>query len=244
MKKNDNGNFSMDLTYISKGNSKTETFSFDLPAGDTCPCETFTCGNKCYAKGYMRLYPRARKKYERNYVFAESDGFVAYMIKNIPQDAKFRIHVSGDFYSTAYIVKWIQIVSTRQDVTFYAYTRSWRSEDLWWDIRRLQYYPNTNINLSCDVETGCPLFEDYRWAYLTHDDTIPSWLRKKDLVFRSKHSGHKRRIKNAIAKGNVPPPIIHNIIGIRVCPLERGVDIDISCASCMICIDKPKVLIW
>ena len=35
-----------------------------------------------------------------------------------------RIHDSGDFYSVAYLLKWVQIANENKSVIFYAYTKS------------------------------------------------------------------------------------------------------------------------
>lgn len=233
-----------DLRYISEGNSKTECFSFDLPARDTCPGKTDECSKDCYAARLMRIYKEVDAKYARNFEFSKSAKFVPYMIANIPANCQFRIHVSGDFYSVAYIRKWEKIVSARKDVTFYAYTRSWSKPRLWHRIQWLHLMDQININLSVDDETGKPNVIDaerYRWCYLTKTDNVPDWIRENDIVFRSNHLGQKRRRKNAKAKGIAPPPLVKRLGG-QVCPLEQGRDTPkFSCAKCRLCVDKPQV---
>ena len=237
-----------DLTYISAGNKKTECFSFDLPARRSCPGKTKGCSRDCYAASMMLVYPAVAVKYKRNRRFANSPKFVDYMIEHIPKDCQFRIHVSGDFFSVEYIQKWIQIVASRQDVTFYAYTRSWRIPDLLAQIILLHdRFANININLSVDDETGAPpsyMMEQMRWCYLTKTDNVPSWIRFDDIIFRSNHNGQKTRRKNDIKKGidpDIRAPLIKRLGG-QVCPLEQGRDIsNFSCAKCRLCVDKPKV---
>ena len=234
----------VNLNHISAGNSKTECFSLDIPARDTCPGKTVECARDCYAYKLMRVYPNVGKKYTRNLELTKSPKFVGYMVDNIPRDCQFRIHVSGDFYSAAYVRKWVKICTERPDVTFYAYTRSWRANMLH-VIEQLHALDNVNVNLSVDDETGSPLeysglTKNYRWCYLTKTDNVPSWIRLKDIVFRSNHVGHKKRRKNAIAKGKTPPPLVKRLMGI-VCPLEQGQDIPkFSCAKCRLCVDKPN----
>jgi hypothetical protein len=231
-----------DLTYISKGNSKTECFSFDLPAIETCPGRTEECARDCYAANLMRIYKAVDAKYRRNLEFTSDDEFVAYMIATIPADCQFRIHVSGDFFSPEYVAKWREIATSRPDVTFYAYTRSWRIPRIWIWVTQLSELANVNVNLSVDDETGAPdcIYADvHRWCYLTKTDNVPSWIRSRDIVFRSNHSGHKRRRKNAKAKGKPMPPLVKRLGG-QVCPLEQGQDIpNFSCAKCRLCVDKP-----
>ena len=146
----------IDLTYISKGNSKTECFSFDLPAKITCPGMTSECGKDCYAAKLMRVYKGVATKYARNLEFANSPKFVSYMVKEIPVDCQFRIHVSGDFKDAEYVRQWLRICYSRPDVIFYVYTRSWRISKIWKAIRSLHKLPNVNVNLSVDNETGKP----------------------------------------------------------------------------------------
>lgn len=235
-----------DLTYISEGNSKTECYSFDLPAKVTCPGMTEECGSKCYAFNLMRAYPAVGAKYERNLAFAETDGFVPHMIRCIPDVCEFRIHVSGDFHSIDYIKKWIAIASERPDVTFYAYTRSWRIPALWAMLEMLAALPNVNINLSVDDETGSPgvEFDAYRWCYLTHNDAVPQWIRRGDIIFRSGHIGQKKRRKNDAKKGinpDIRSPLVHKLGEGTVCPFERGKDMpaSFSCKRCHLCVEKP-----
>jgi hypothetical protein len=242
-----------DLTYISRGNDKTDCFSFDLPAKLTCPGMTKTCGDKCYAAQLMRIYSNVDAKYARNLEFANSAEFIAHMIREIPRRCEFRIHVSGDFKDAAYVLDWIAIASKRTDVVFYAYTRSWSIPKIWVAVRALAELPNVNINLSCDNESGEPDCIDassYRWAYLTHAkeyQDAPEWLRRSDIVFRSCYSGHKKRRKNAEKKGldpNVVAPMVSRIGDAPVCPFERGKELkSFSCSRCQICIQKPKVAI-
>lgn len=242
----------VDTTYISEGNDKTNCYSFDLPPKATCPGKTVFCASRCYAVRLSKLYPAAGDKYERNLEFTNSDAFVSYMIHNIPRNCEFRIHVSGDFHCTDYVKKWGMIVSARKDVTFYTYTRSWRVGDIWKYLRLLSMFPNVNINLSLDIETGMPTFngaESYRWCYLSNDDTAPSWLRRNDIIFRTNHNlrkgNHQWLRQKAINDGKDPnqvAPLLHRIGNGVVCPFERGKSMPafFSCSQCRLCIKKPQ----
>ena len=237
------------LKHISKGNSKTQCYSFDLPARITCPGRTEECSKDCYAVNLIRIYKVVDAKYARNLKLTSSPKFVSYMVKEIPINCQFRIHVSGDFKNAKYIHNWIKICKARPDVMFYAYTRSWRKAPLWKAILALHDLPNININLSVDDETGEPKRSGanlLRWCYLTKTDNVPSWIRDDDIVFRSNHLGQKRRRKNAVKKGLNPnkiAPLVKKLGG-KVCPLEQGQDIpNFSCAKCRLCVDKPKVFV-
>lgn len=230
--------------YLSPGNTKTgDAASFDLPALSTCPGKTEFCATRCYADNLQKAFPGVGTKYKRNWVFARSDDFIPYMIRHLPHRGTIRIHVSGDFFDVTYIKKWIQIATNRGDCEFYCYTRSWRDRQLWKAIRQLAELSNVTVNLSCDSETGKPKVVDadqFKWCHLTADDSAPKWLRKTDLVFRhnSAGGGHQKRRKNAEAKGldpNEVAPLVHRIGVTPVCPMERGIKVDLSCSRCRIC---------
>ena len=237
-----------DLHHISEGNTKTECFSFDLPAVDTCPGSTEFCRKDCYAVNLMR-YKGVRNKYSRNHEIVFHPSFVSYMIETIPQDCDFRVHVSGDFFHKDYIAKWIEIATSRPDVRFYAYTRSWRIFDLNASLWALSCVPNFTLNLSVDNETGKPCMtwqQSLRWCYMTKFDEAPEWLRSNDIVFRAMHharpGGHQWKRKKAIEKGFDPDevaPILKRLVG-RVCPMEQGRKMPdgFSCKICSLCVDK------
>lgn len=208
---------------LSKPNNKTEIYSFNLPARSTCPGKTKLCSDNCYAFRYENQYPNARKLYLRNKQLSLKDSFVSLMVKTIPKDIKkFRIHVSGDFYSTEYIQKWIKIVRARTDIQFYAYTRSWRDPKLRKYLTVLGRLKNFTLNLSYDVESGIPTNKNFRWAFMSVNDEEPTKIRPTDIVFRVKRK-----------------TIIHKIKNCRVCPLERGIKLNnFSCNKCDICINK------
>lgn len=213
---------------------------------------TESCGGKCYAFALARVYKGVNAKQQRNLELANSDEFVRTMIRDIPRRCEFRIHVSGDFYSEEYIAKWREIIHARPDVTFYTYTRSWQIGPLWPMLLHLHTnHENFNLNLSVDEDTGAPRVfgaGTLRWAYLSHDDTAPEWLRKGDIVFRSNHSGkkgnHKWQRKKAVRLGQDPDelwPLVHKIGEATVCPMERGKELpkSFSCAKCQLCVAKP-----
>jgi hypothetical protein len=206
----------------------------------------------------MRIYPQLQKRYQDNYNITFHPSFVRYMVDNIPPNCQFRIHVSGDFFHADYVRKWIEICRARPDVTFYAYTRSWRIPAIWDKIQELHALPNVNVNLSVDNETGPPnqrVYKNFhaasqmRWCYLTKTDSVPEWINEDDIVFRSNHNGqpgnHKWKRKKAIKQGldpNEVAPLVKRLGG-QVCPLEQGQDVpNFSCAKCRLCVDKPKVV--
>lgn len=150
----------MSNIYISKGNkklapsTKVRYMIFNLPAMVTCPFATESCKKACYAKKAERCYPSVLPARERNLKSAESETFVADMIKAVdgmmksPSYSKakhviFRIHESGDFYSPEYVKKWERIIDHFKHVKklrFVAYTKSiafFRENNYWRDMENV-----------------------------------------------------------------------------------------------------------
>lgn len=230
---------------LSPGNIKTgDTASFDIPPITTCPGATELCKRLCYAVS-LHYKPVVANKYAHNYSFSLDANFAPYMIRRIPCNATFRIHVSGDFYSAEYVRKWIEIATRRKDVVFYCYTRSWRITDIWRQILKFGRLPNVAVNVSCDKETGKPKRSciPFRWCYMSTDDTAPKWLRRQDLIFRTNHSArvgnHQWKRQHAIDNGqdpNLVAPLLHRMGQTPICPFERGQKlVDFSCSQCRIC---------
>ena len=102
--------------------------SFGLPAGLSCPYAG-ECKKICYAKHGNYLYKEPVNKRANNYAVACSPKFVELMNAELKtwsyvKKLLIRIHDSGDFFSPAYLDKWIEIARANPSVTFYAYTKS------------------------------------------------------------------------------------------------------------------------
>jgi hypothetical protein len=91
---------------------------------------------RCYAASAEMRWPAVRKQRWRNFdllrqfkgdVGGMADlilrSFDYYESKN-PPIKLFRIHESGDFFSQEYFDAWLQVVKTRSNILFYAYTKS------------------------------------------------------------------------------------------------------------------------
>ena len=110
--------------------SKKRTFNFGIPAYQsttgikTCP-NAAACINGCYAKAGAYLFSNVAQAFERRLTIAQSDDFVALMIKEIDinRAERIRIHDSGDFFNEEYLYKWLTIMTLRPNVEFYAYTK-------------------------------------------------------------------------------------------------------------------------
>lgn len=100
---------------------------FNLPPEITCPGQTELCKAICYAKKANRLYTNARNNRIHNLECSRSIGFINAILEEIDAESLVlvRIHESGDFYSQAYLNKWIRIAQLRPAVRFLAYTKSY-----------------------------------------------------------------------------------------------------------------------
>lgn len=91
----------------------------------TCPFAG-DCVKFCYAKKGAYIWSNVKPAYERRYELTRSDKFVAKMNAEITikEPDYVRIHDSGDFYSPAYLQKWLTVAIHNPQVRFYAYTNS------------------------------------------------------------------------------------------------------------------------
>ena len=127
--------------YISRKNKKlqpngyTDFIIWNLPAIFTCPFRTLHCVLACYATKAEKAYKQVLPARVRNYLISRRADFVDVMtdaILKIASNSKkkyivVRIHESGDFYSRAYVEKWLQIMkncSGDKRIRFIAYTKS------------------------------------------------------------------------------------------------------------------------
>ena len=163
----------MQLYGISFGieNSKLgQVMSFSLPSGLTCPGASLWCKKHCYAKRYGRLRPNYRSAYARNLEIAsKSEEFTETMIGVLPRILPcFRIHVSGDYYSKAYIQCWKQICEAFPQTQFWCYTRSWMAPELSESLADLRGFSNMHLIASTDPSTSLPP-RGWRVAFLDSD---------------------------------------------------------------------------
>jgi len=111
--------------------NKMRVMNFSLPAYKTITGKTVCpfakdCIKYCYAQKGNYRYPSVIKGLNNRYELSKTDEFVPKMNATIilERPTHVRIHDSGDFYSIAYLNKWIDIATQNNDVIFYAYTKS------------------------------------------------------------------------------------------------------------------------
>jgi len=111
--------------------NKMRVMNFSLPAYKTITGKTVCpfakdCVKYCYAQKGNYRYPSVIKGLNNRYELSKTAEFVPKMNATIilERPTHVRIHDSGDFYSIAYLNKWVQIANDNKEVIFYAYTKS------------------------------------------------------------------------------------------------------------------------
>ena len=104
-------------------------FNFGIPAYKsasgklTCPMAD-ECVKFCYAKKGAYIWSNVQPAFENRYKLSKTNYFIGAMNDEIKRKKPdyVRVHDSGDYYSKAYLQKWIQIAIHNPDVKFYSYT--------------------------------------------------------------------------------------------------------------------------
>jgi hypothetical protein len=104
-------------------------FNFGIPAYKsasgklTCPMAD-SCVKFCYAKKGAYIWSNVKPAFEKRYQLSKTDIFVDAMNAEIRKKKPdyVRVHDSGDYYSRAYLKKWIDIANSNPNVRFYSYT--------------------------------------------------------------------------------------------------------------------------
>jgi len=111
--------------------NKMRVMNFSLPAYKTITGKTVCpfakdCIKYCYAQKGNYKYPSVIKGLNNRYELSKTADFVPKMNATIilERPTHVRIHDSGDFYSIAYLNKWVTIANDNKKVIFYAYTKS------------------------------------------------------------------------------------------------------------------------
>lgn len=106
-------------------------FNFGIPAYKsasgklTCPFAK-DCVKYCYAQKGAYIWGNVSPAFERRYEATKLDTFVDLMTQEVRRKKVdfLRIHDSGDYYSPAYLEKWLQIARNNPQTKFYSYTKS------------------------------------------------------------------------------------------------------------------------
>lgn len=212
---------------ISKGNTKLGDIpNWSIPAIDTCPGASTLCKELCYADKGFYYMNNVRGSLEGNYDASGKGDWHEKMIADIHKmkAAIFRIHVSGDFYTSNYVLKWQSIVEACPETRFYAYTRSWEFPTIRDELVILAKKPNFQMWWSTDrVMREPPRYPGICIAYLMFNpEDKPEY--PVDLIFR-----------NSRYKGWEPAKYVD---GVLICPFEQAIEErpeKIDCEHCGVC---------
>lgn len=152
---------------IPVGNTKIGFIpNFSLPTPKSCSGATPFCKKHCYMNKYKLFRPSVIKSHNDNWNTVQSP-FAHLLIPFCQQIKTFRIHVSGDFFSTQYIQEWIKIIKTCPQTKFYAYTHSWNNPELLPILNKLKALPNMQLFASIDPNSIPPKkIHSWRKAYI------------------------------------------------------------------------------
>ena len=106
-------------------------FNFGIPAYKsvsgkiTCPFAG-DCVKFCYAQKGAYIWSNVKPAFEKRYELTRTDDFVNKMNEEIAKKKPdyVRVHDSGDYYSPAYLRKWLDVAIHNPHVRFYSYTNS------------------------------------------------------------------------------------------------------------------------
>jgi hypothetical protein len=214
---------------LQRGNTKLGPLihNFSLPTHVTCPGQSATCAAVCYADDGFYNFAGVAEGLRKRYNATHKDSFVPRVVAELRRRKSIkivRIHVSGDFYSAAYVQKWIEIAQACPHVVFYAYTRSWRIPAILPALRELAALKNVRLWWSTDAEMHArngapPRMANTRVAYMATSDEedIPEYT---DLVFRTKCATLEKYRQGRL-----------------ICPAENGMQYvyAMTCSSCALC---------
>jgi hypothetical protein len=200
---------------------------WSIPSGfkKICVGATLLCLAMCYAmRGHYR-HTSVKDANEKALKQSRKRDFAQKMIEHIRATLPHivRIHASGDFYSRAYVRKWIKIARGAKGTRFFGYTRSWRDSELLPWLLKLAAEPNVSLWFSCDRETGAPPESPHvRRAYMAlNDHDHPDF--PVDLVFRVDTRTVRKWYSYTL-----------------VCPAENGITTT-TCSKCQLCFRKQSI---
>ena len=222
--------------YVKFGRTGLLMATISLPPGKkgTCVGATpYCCGNhgntkfiECSQQRTRGSVPCVKAYRQRMYNQSLLKNFVPNIMRELKRRKPdiVRIHASGDFYSLAYILKWVAIIAACPDIKFLTYTRSWRVPELLVPLTELAAFSNISMFFSADCDSDVingepPIVPNVRVAYQKHapGSIVPDYV---DVIWRDKRN------------------TTHPKFGVYACP--RGIYQDKTrphktCSTCQVC---------
>lgn len=171
------------IKLVSKGNAKLGNgiWHTNLPAGESCPGKSEWCsatdGGACYAGKGFYVLQRAKYAAQLDLLREDPEAFGAMLrmeLAKLPSGAIFRFHTSGDIESLEHVRIIREAITSRPDVKFYLYTRSWMIPDLRDAIER-ELFPLPNLHVWASTDATMPAAPDgWRVATIAEDGVKPS----------------------------------------------------------------------
>lgn len=128
------------------GNAKLPFVSFSTLPIVTCPGHG-DCANWCYSLKSWQ-YPNAYARQLQNTLLLKFfPEVIAQAFLELPQNITLRLYVDGDFGSLKDVEFWMSLLSQRQDIQAYGYSKSW--DELWAFHEKYCEWPeNYTLNIS------------------------------------------------------------------------------------------------
>ena len=221
----------IDIRISEDNNSKLgdSVYSFSLPAAITCPLAE-SCLNYCYVR---LMHPGAHMRYLKNYLFIRRRGMSAArreLSRQLRQadPSWFRLHVSGDFFSRAYVKMWIDLCREHR-LRGVVYTRSLARFP---EILDLDRYLKVWISLTYpELESwASPELLRGRRLAIALTDEREAVERELGAFLRAVRPDRVVIFRNHPLRGRV----LKRFAGELVCPAENGITHK-GCSSCWYC---------
>ena len=217
----------MKLQVQPKNHKLGNIWNMSIPAVETCGGLSAACAGpdgKCYVLKIYKRWPTVLKSHQNNYVGileALENGDEFELPTKVKDGDVLRLHVAGDFFDSVYVYAWMRLMVNNPHIQFFAYTRSWRMQDMVESLKELAALPNMELLLSVDKDTGYPdktIWPDFRTAFMMVTDDDKSLIEPDThVVFRDNRNG-----------------ILKQVNGNLVCPTENGIS-KTTCEKCKWC---------
>ena len=204
------------LNLLSKQNQKLGKgiASWSISSGISCPGKTQAC-SACYADAMENQGPHAAaikkgwaKRYAMTFDLDQLEQSLSKDLVKLPAGTPVRIHVSGDFHSSAYVMFWRSIAMRFPELVFFGYTRSWCIPQLMPALEALHARPNVTLFASLDEYCTIPP-KSWRYAFMgtLNGHPAPGTILCPELMKKVSDCGACKLCFNPKAKLSVTFPI-------------------------------------